>query len=193
MRSLLLVIVTIFIGGCSSLQVSVDYDSKYNFKTLSTFSVIYVKKNDNKNFARSRVSKVLERYIEEKGYKRVAKSRADFYFLVHLDVKKKTQIETNYETIGIQPTRFNNGYLYNPLEPRLNRRDNYYTPDVRVTTNTYEYEDGKLIIEVFDVKQKEVVWQSIAKDELSGSYSQKEKNAYLNKVIKLMFKDFPTK
>ncbi|WP_415396503.1 DUF4136 domain-containing protein [Sulfurimonas sp. CS5] len=193
MRSLLLVIVAILIGGCSSLQVSVDYDSKYNFKALSTFSVVYVRKNDNKDFARSRVSKVLERYIEEKGYKRVDKSKADFYFLVHLDIKKKTQIETNYETIGIQPTRFNNGYLYNPLEPRRNRRDNYYTPDVRVTTQTYEYEDGKLIIEVFDVKQKEVVWQSIAKDELSGRYSQEEKNAYLNKVIKLMFKDFPSK
>lgn len=193
MKNLLLLVVAIFIGGCSSLQVSVDYDSKYDFKTLSTFSVVYVKKNDNKDFARSRISKILERYIEEKGYKKVDKSKADFYFIVHLDIKKKSQVETNYETIGIQPIRFNGGYLRNPLDPRLNMRGGYYPSDVRVTTSTYEYEEGKLIIEVFDVKQKEVVWQGIAKDELSGEYSQEEKTAYINKVIKLLFKDFPTK
>lgn len=193
MKSLLFVILAIFISGCSSLQVSVDYDSKYDFRALSTFSVVYVKKNDNRNFTRGRISKILERYIEKKGYKKVDKSKADFYFIVHLNVTKKTQIETNYETIGIQPTRFNRGYLYDPLDPRLNMVDAYYPPDVRVTTNTYEYKKGKLIIELFDVKQKEVVWQGIARDELSGEFSQEEKSAYLNKVIKLLFKDFPNK
>ena len=40
-------------------------------------------------------------------------------------------------------------------------------PDVRVTTSTYEYEVGKLILEVVDVKSNNVVWQGISEDEFS--------------------------
>ncbi|MDD2790945.1 MAG: DUF4136 domain-containing protein [Sulfurimonas sp.] len=189
----MLLIASIILGGCSSLQVSVDYDPKYDFKALSTFSVEYVKENDDKDFARSRVSKIVEEYIEEKGYKKVDKSMADFYLIVHLDVQKNSQVETNYETIGIQPVILNEGRLYNPLNPHLHMRESYYAPDVRVSTNTYEYEEGKLIIEVFDVKQKEVVWQGVAEDEFSGDMSQEEKSTYFSKVVELLFKDFPTK
>lgn len=193
MKNWLLIVIAIFVSGCSTLEVQVDYDSKYDFKELSTFSVVYVKKNDSKDFARSRVSKILERHIEEKGYKKVDKEQADFYFTVHLDIQKNSQVETNYETMGIRPNRL---YIP-PVRPQINNRlymrDAFFEPDVRVTTSTYEYEDGKLIIELFDVKLQEVVWQGIAKDELSTGMSQEEKSVYINKVITELFKDFPSK
>ena len=196
MKYWLLIFVAIFISGCSTLEVQVDYDSKYNFKKLSTFSVVYVKKGDSKDFARSRISKILERHIEEKGYTKVDKDQADFYFTVHLDIQENSQVETNYETMGIRPNRLNRAYMPmgQPVNNRLYMRSGaMYEPDVRVTTNTYEYEDGKLIIELFDVKQKEVVWQGIAKDELSAGMSQEEKSIYINQVISELFKDFPSK
>ncbi|MDY0117041.1 MAG: DUF4136 domain-containing protein [Sulfurimonadaceae bacterium] len=192
MKHFLLVVIAIFVSGCTTLEVQVDYDAKYDFKRLSTFSVVYIKKDDNKDFLRSRLSKVLERHIEKKGYQKVAKSQADFYFTVHLDIQKNTQVETNYETMGIRPNRF-----YIPTRPGINNRlymrDTIYEPDVRVTTHTYEYEDGKLVIELFDVKLQEIVWQGIAKDELSSGMSQEEKSVYINKVITELFKDFPSK
>ena len=195
MKYWLLIFVTIFISGCSTLEVQVDYDSKYNFKKLSTFSVVYVKKDDSKDFARSRISKILERHIQDKGYTKVEKNQADFYFTVHLDIQENSQVETNYETMGIRPNRLNRGYMPigRPVNNSLYMRSAMYEPDVRVTTNTYEYEDGKLIIELFDVKQKEVVWQGIAKDELSTGMSQEEKSIYINQVISELFKDFPSK
>ncbi|OHD98475.1 MAG: hypothetical protein A3E21_00425 [Sulfurimonas sp. RIFCSPHIGHO2_12_FULL_36_9] len=66
-------------------------------------------------------------------------------------------------------------------------------PDVRVTTRTHEYEDGSLVVEIFDVKENRVVWQGSAKDRLSTGYSQEEKSEYMNKVISELFKDFPAK
>jgi hypothetical protein len=66
-------------------------------------------------------------------------------------------------------------------------------PDVRVTTRTNEYEEGRLVLEILDVKENRVVWQGIAKDRLSDDYTQQEKSDYLNKVISELFKDFPIK
>jgi hypothetical protein len=66
-------------------------------------------------------------------------------------------------------------------------------PDVRVTTTTNEYEEGRLILEVFNVKENRVVWQGIARDELSKEYTQQEKSDYINRVISELFKDFPIK
>ncbi|QOY51861.1 DUF4136 domain-containing protein [Candidatus Sulfurimonas baltica] len=189
---LIAIVVSLFISGCSTLQVQVGYDPKYDFKSNTNFSVVYAKKSDNRDFSRSIVGKVLEEYIVQKGYTRVDKSNADFYFTVHLDVQTKSQVETNYESMSIRP-RYYYGYLNDPMVRDVNRSYFPYERDMRVSTTTYEYDEGKLIIEVFDVKKQEIVWQGIAKDEISAEYTQEEMSNYINKVIVKLFKDFPSK
>lgn len=190
------VIAAIIFGGCSTLQVKVDYNPKYDFSSLSTFAVVYTNKNDQRDFSRARISQLLETYMQNKGYRSVDKSKADFYITMHLDVQKKSQVETNYETMGIRPMP----YMYTGIHRPFGTYPDVYPsgmialePDVRVTTSTHEYEEGKLVLEVFDVKKNEVVWQGIAKDELSAEYSQEQKSAYINDVIAKLFKDFPSK
>ena len=192
----LAIIITILFGGCSTLEVQVDYNPKYDFSSLSTFAVVYTNKNDQRDFSRARISQLLEAYMQNKGYKSVDKSKADFYITMHLDVQKKSQVETNYETMGINPVP----YMYLGIHRPIGVHPGVYPsgmialePDVRVTTSTHEYEEGKLVLEVFDVKKNEVVWQGIAKDELSAEYSQEQKSAYINDVIAKLFKDFPSK
>jgi len=134
--------------------------------------------------------------MKNKGYANVDKSAADFYVIMHLDIQKKSQVETNYETIGIRPVP----YMYlGAINPIGSYPGGYISsaivmePDVRVTTRTNEYEEGRLILEVFNVKENRVVWQGIAIDELSKDYTQQEKSDYINKVISELFKDFPHK
>lgn len=191
------VVVAIFTAGCSTLEVQVDYDPEYNFSSLSTFSVVYTNKNDARDFDRDRISRLVDAYMQEKGYLKSAKSKAEFYITMHLDVQKKSQIETNYETIGIRPIPY---VYYGAMAPAGVNPRGYYPvgviatePDVRVTTRTNEYEEGRLILEVFDVKENRVVWQGTAIDELSKEYTQEEKNEYLKRVISELFKDFPVK
>ncbi|MCW8895590.1 MAG: DUF4136 domain-containing protein [Sulfurimonas sp.] len=191
------VIITVLFGGCSTLEVQVDYNPKYDFSSLSTFAVVYTNKNDQRDFSRARISQLIEAFMQDKGYKSVDKSKADFYITMHLDVQQKSQVETNYETMGIRPMP----YMYTGIHRPLGAYPGTYPsgaiialePDVRVTTSTHEYEEGRLVLEVFDVKQNEVVWQGIAKDELSAEYSQKQKSDYINNVIAKLFKDFPLK
>lgn len=191
------VITAIFIGGCSTAEIQVDYDPEYKFSSISSFSVVYTNQNDGKDFSRDRISKLLSAYMQEKGYMSVEKSAADFYIIMHLDVQKKSQIETNYETIGIRPVP----YMYlGATRPPVGIYPPFRTsgmiamePDVRVTTRTHEYEDGSLVLEIFDVKENRVVWHGTANDRLSTGYSQEEKSEYLKKVISELFKDFPVK
>lgn len=188
-------VVTILFSGCSTLDVEVDYDPEYKFLSLSSFCVVYTNQNDGRDFSRDRISKLLGVYMQEKGYLSVGKSEADFYLIMHLDVQKKSQIETNYETIGIRPSP----YLYTGVRPpSVYPRIRPYgamvmEPDVRVVTRTHDYEEGNLVFEVFDVKENRVVWQGVAKDNFSKDYNQEERSAYINKVISEVFKDFPSK
>lgn len=186
----------IFISGCSTLEVQVDYDDKHDFSALSSFAVVYKNQNDGRDFSRDRISRQVTAYMKNKGYENVEKSAADFYVIMHLDIQQKSQVETNYETIGIRPVP----YMYlGAIRPIGTYPGTYASgamvmePDVRVTTRTNEYEEGRLILEVFNVKENRVVWQGIARDELSKDYTQQEKSDYLNRVISELFKDFPVK
>ncbi len=191
MKKWLSVLICAFlIGGCSTLQTQVDHDPEYNFSLLSTFKVIYTKKGDEKDFTRQRVSKSLEKYMQNKGYTSTSKSRANFYITMHLDIQTKSQVETNYETMGIGPI----SYPYIGLNKSLDDDTSLLMEsDIRVTTRTYEYEEGRVVFEIFDVKENRVVWQGIAKDQLSSEYTQEQKSAYINSVIDKLFKDFPNR
>ena len=193
-RWIIALIAGFFISGCSTLQVQVDSDPEYNFSSLNKFNVVYTKKDDTRDFFRNRFSKSLINYFENKNYVFVQKNEADFYIIFHLDVQKRSEIETNYQEMGMNPRhRYymdisnldNNRYA--PLFPLENRSSTK-------TTRTYEYEDGRLVVEILDVKQNIVFWQSIAEDELSDtSSSQKQKSAYIQNLLEKMFKDFPQK
>lgn len=188
MRNLFFAMVVVLFFGCSTLQVQVDYDPEFDFSSLSSFSVVYNKKNDGKDFTRARIAKALTSHIQEKGYKSVEKAQASFYVSIHLDIQKRSQVETNYETMGIRPV-FYPYFRYNRYVGTSAMIG--MEPDVRVTTSTYEYEVGKLVIEVLDVTSKAVVWQGVAEDEFSSNTSPEKKDAYINKVVKELFEDFP--
>ena len=193
----LTLLAVIFMSGCSTLQVQVDYDPEYDFKSLSTFSVVYTKKGDTRDLARSRIARSLELYMEKKGYKSTKdKSQADFYFVLHLDVQTKQQVETNYINMGINPRLDIYGlpYIFSQTDDDHKQAlEQNLESDIRATTRTYEYEESKLIIEVLDVKDNAVVWQGVAKDEISETYNHEEMSAYISNVIKRLFDDFSSK
>lgn len=193
---LVAIVAAFFMSGCSTLQVEIDSDPGYDFTALSKFNVMYTKKNDDKDFSRSRFSKMLTAYFEKKGYVAVDKADADFYLIFHLDITKKSEIETNYETMDLHPRiEYYNRRAYPvPVMPGV-YADPYRYDDRRTvaTTRTYDYEEGRLVVELLDVKQNAVVWQGVAQDELASLPTQEAKSAYIQKVLDKLFGDFPPK
>ncbi len=190
------IVLGLALSGCSALQVQTDYDREFDFSSLSKFNIIYIEKKDGKNFTRSRISKMLSKHLQDKGYISTDKEQADFYVMLHLDIQKKSEIQTNYETMGMQPRigYYRRPYMQDgmlsPLGVEL-----YRSPldiqTTRVTTRTYDYEEGRLVVELVDVKTNAVVWHGVAEDELSELSTEKEKSAYINTVLEKLFIDFP--
>ncbi len=184
------------VSGCSSLQVQVDSDPDFDFTSLSKFYVAYTKKDDGKDFTRSRISKMLTHYFEEKGYVAADKEEADFYLVFHLDVRERSEIQTDYETMNLYPRAdYYNRLPYRAIaSPRVYPQP-YLMDDTRTvaTTRTYEYQEGRLVVELLDVRQNAIVWQGIAEDELSDLPTEEAKSAYINKVLDKMFADFPSR
>lgn len=189
-KYILMVITSVFLVGCSTLKIQTDYNEEYNFSKISKFNVTFNKKDDGKDFARSQVSRALENQFKKMGYATSSKEEADIYVVFHLDIQTKQQIETNYETMNMYPTRPFYGQLNHNTKHMINPIiDNNI--NTRVTTQTYEYKEGYLIVELVDAKTNNIFWQGSAKDELSNLSTQKEKSEYINMVINKLFKDYP--
>jgi len=195
---ILIIVATLFISGCSTLQVQVDSDPEYDYSTLNKFYVIHTKKDDGKNFMRSRLDKALINYFEKKGYVYSQKKEADFYIIFHLDVQKRSELETNYQEMGMGLRSDYYNRLAYDADGKIYMLNQFPFPRENInsvtTTRTYEYEEGRFVVEILDVKQNIVFWQSIAEDELSsGASSQEQKTAYINELLEKMFKKFPAK
>ncbi len=190
------IVIGLVLSGCSALQVQTDYDREFDFSSLSKFNVIYIEKKDGKDFARSRISKMLSKHLADKGYASADRDQADFYVMLHLDIQKKSEIQTNYETMGMQPRigYYRRSYMQDGMLPPSSAglyRSPLDIQTTRVTTRTYEYEEGRLVVELVDVKTNAVVWHGVAEDELSNLSTEKEKSAYINSVLEKLFIDLP--
>ena len=94
MKNLFLALsVTIIMGGCSTLRIQVKSDDKYDFSSLSTFSVVYTKKNDSRDSIQGQIGKRLNVYIKNMGYLNAYKSNADFYVDVDYETQQKRKGE----------------------------------------------------------------------------------------------------
>jgi hypothetical protein len=57
------------------------------------------------------------------------------------------------------------------------------------TTTEQDYKEGTLIVDLYDAKDKQLIWRGSAEDTLSNKAEKNEKN--LDKGVAKMFKDFP--
>ncbi len=180
-------IVSMIITGCSTLYIQTDYDREFNFDSLSNFTVLYSKKNDSQDFTRARIHKTIVKYFEDMGYTSTPKENADFYILFHLNIKTKKEVETTYETMMIRPrSYFRTGgkvaiYNNSPYLFPLLFRDSIVT----VKTHEYEYEEGRLNIEILDLKSNAIIWQGFAKDEISKIVSSEQ----IQEIVEKLFSD----
>jgi len=171
MRYILLSLLALFISACSTLSTSIDYDTHYNFKTIHTFAILHKTKEGENTLTNERIEKALKKTLEEKGLKETAPQNADLVFLYHTNVQNKTDIYTDYQMVGY----------------------GRYGGMVISTPRTYNYDEGKLIIDAYNPKTNKTVYRVIAVDELPEKKTPQEREAYIQEVIEKTLKSFPPK
>jgi uncharacterized protein DUF4136 len=157
-------------GTLAAQDVKTDLDTQYDFGTIKTYS-IGIGTSWKNDLSERRVIASLDSVLQTRGWTRADDpSQADASVLVHGAVGQKVDLRTYYTTVpAYAGTRW-----AAPMVP---------------VTEAYEYTAGTLVVDIFDVKSKNLVFRGSATDQLSDKVEKNQKK--LVNAWKKMFKNFP--
>jgi len=160
--------------ACSTLKTSTDYKPGTSFSQYKTFGWKDVDEIKNA-ILDERIKSAVSAQLTAKGWTRNDTS-PDIWVVPHARLSKQTQINT-----------YNTGWGYG-----YGWRG--YGGGMGTTTSTVsEIPVGTLIIDLVDVKQKELVWRGTASDTISETASPETREKNLNEAMAKLFEGFPPK
>ncbi len=182
-RSLLVLAVAAFTASCvSNFKVSADYDKEAQFINYNTFSMLPWDNDVSShigNEAKTRLYNATRSEMEKRGYKFVEKG-GDLTVGISVLIEEKVE----YRSDGT--VNYNVGYGYYGYYGGYGM--GYTGP---TTIREYYYNDGTLIIDVFDEKKKNLIWQGMGFDRLNDdSHKNVEK---IETYVKYIYYKYPLK
>lgn len=141
--TLSLAILLIILASCSSFSVKHDYDRETDFQQYKTYAWSeqeipgdVLAKNP---LVKKRLKIAVDETLRSKGYSLIELDKADFVVVTHAGIKERMRVE-NWGRYG----------WYDPWwGPYGGRVDVSY------------YEEGTLVIDIVDAKEKELVWRGM--------------------------------
>jgi hypothetical protein len=168
--------------ACGGMQVRTDFDPAADFSRYETFFVLEeAGDNSAPGFWDARIKTAIARTLTAKGWRQVdSPEEADVAVGYQLTTEQRSSLQTVSTGWG--------GYGYG--------WGDWYGPPMggmaTSTTTERRYEVGTLIVAMFDVAQKQMVYSSSASGEIDERQRAPEQaQADANKVLDEMLKDFP--
>lgn len=181
------VILGIALSGCSTLEISYDYDPKANFTGLETYAWLDEPQKptgdpriDGNTILKSRVHEAVDGALAARGFRRVADD-PDFLVAYHVSLDRRQSVQTLNSYYGYSPGW---GYGYGAAY-----RPGYWAGVPQ--TYVYEYEEGTLILDVVDPETRELIWRGSAQDEVSFKSTPEKDQAQLDEAVQRMLEHFP--
>ena len=172
----ILPILLLFLYSCSSITVTADYDREVNFTAYKTFSMLKWRPENNRlvtEFDKRNIQSAVISEMKQRGY-RYMEIGGELAISVFILLEDKTSYNSYTDYYG--------GYGY------------YYgTPwgwgPGRTTVTQYNYTQGTMIFNVFDAKEKKLIWQGTAYGEVDDKPQRDENN--IPKVVDQVFFKYP--
>lgn len=182
--SFLIALATIFISSScvSNFKASADYDKKTDFTQYKTFSLLPWNPQASSAIQESPRAKLYEaakKEMESRGYTYV-QSGGDLALGLSVLIEEKVE----YRTDG--SVNYNVGYGYYGYYGGYGM--GYSGP---TTVTPVYYNDGTLIVDIFDEKQKTLIWQGYGFDRLEDNPHKNEQK--INTYMKYIFYKYPVK
>jgi len=180
---LFLLIFPLIFSACTGIKTTTEFDPDINFSQYKTYTFLpWNKQSDeiltdrDKEYFRDAIRTDLNilGFQESKGEADLA-----INVFIIVDEKTGTVAYTDFYTSGIGV-----GYYYGPWGYNSLGGVSPYT-----TIHGYDYKQGTLVLDLLDVKKKQLAWQGIAHKTLESNPSQAEQN--IKMIINKLFKDFP--
>ena len=181
-KLLLFSLLAVFIlSSCSSLQVMSDYDKNVDFTRYKTYSYYGWMKNSDKilnQLDKQRFEKAFANEFEKRGLTYVEKN-GDIIVSLFIVTEEKQTVTAN--TTG---GPYYGGYYY-----RYGPGWGWGAGMSTTTVSTNDYTVGTLICDVFDAKEKKLIWEGIAK----GIVNENPGNRHVTipKVVAKLMTEYP--
>jgi hypothetical protein len=186
MRVLFLSVFTLLLFGCSTLSVTSDYDSSFNFSSYHTYRWKAVPDSTDRwnvlathPFIYRKVKNAVDRGLAAKGYILKSSGLVDFTISAGANVMEKASVEPmpQYWRSGVYRGRY--GWYSAP----------WWGPDY--PSMIYYYEVGTLFLDITDSARKEVAWRGVARGILHDYRSSEKMQADIDEAINKLLAEFP--
>ena len=186
LRALVFVLAT-SVAGCSTMEISYDYDPKADFTGLKTYDWLAEPQKptgdpriDGNTILETRIHEAVDAGLAARGFRKVT-SDPDFLVAYHVSLDKRQSVQTLNNYYGYGPGW---GYGYGAS----------YRPGVWAgapETYVYEYEEGTLILDIVNPRNKELIWRGSAQDEVHFKTSPEKEQTQLDEAVHKMLEKFP--
>jgi hypothetical protein len=156
-RFILSLLLAAGLTNCSSVAVKSDFDANANFASYKTFDFMPHRTGNPLN--NKRIEAAIEQELVAKGLQRQVAGRPDLLVAYHTNVKDKIDVDTY-------------GYRYG----RYGRRVGTYT-------TVQKYQQGTVVVDLVDAKERELVWRGWAKGEAGESVSKEKIDDTVAKIL----------
>jgi hypothetical protein len=163
----------LFLSACSGISTSTDYDPSVNFSQFSTYQWHDTEGDNVDAITNSRITSAIDAELAKKGLKKVD-SNGD----LAVGYQVTTSERKSYNTVN---TGWGGGYYWGGWGMGMG------------TSTTYEttWQEGSLVVGIFDTGTKNLVWTGTATTDLDQSRSPEERQAIINEGVQKMMKNFP--
>jgi hypothetical protein len=156
-------LVTLTVGFAQHVQT--DFDHQANFAQYKTYSWQEIK--PGASLWDSRIKSAVDAQLEAKGLAQVA-DRGDIAIVAIKTSQTQRTLQTFYDGFG-------GGWRWRGFGES--------------TTTEQDYQEGTLVIDLYDGKTKQLIWRGSTESVLSDKAEKNEKT--IDKGVAKMFKDFP--
>lgn len=180
-RTYIILIVFTLVFGCSSIEVSQDYDLSTNFSGLKTYewqSETQKKTNDarlDNPLLDARIRSAVDRVLGEMGCQRVSHDTPDFFVTYQYTVQRR---------IGTDNVRTGVGYGYG-------RSGRYGGIGVSTGDHVTEYDEGMLVIDVIHAGNGDLMWRGIGTRRVSQHSDPEKRTKQINETVDKILAQFP--
>lgn len=188
--SILLLVIIILFGSCSSLTVTSDYDKSVDFTKFKTYSYHGWAKDSDKiltPFDKERIESAFKAEFDSRGLEFV-KEDGELVVALFIVTQEKTEKVANTTNMGGYYGYGYGGYYgYGPGwgwgSPMMG---------TSVTTvSDYNYTVGTLVCDVFEADAKKLIWEGVGSGTVDDNPSTRDKN--IPKAIAKIMSQYPVK
>ena len=180
-----LAIILMIIASCSTLKVTSDYDKTVDFTKFKTFEYYGWAQESDKllnQLDKDRIENAFADEFKKRGLTPV-ESGGDLIVSLFIVVEQKSQTTANTTTMGSGYGGYYGGFY--GYGPGYGWGGGHST----TTVNTYEYEVGTLVCDVFDKASEKLIWEGIGNKTVDDNPATRDKN--IPKAVAALMKSYP--